>query len=280
MSAASLPPGLTIIGEGLNTNRPDFGTIVRERDEKAFLKELRRQQRSGVTHLDFNASGSGSPDSPNAERDALLWMLDNALPAMKNNVGLVLDSLSPDVIAAGLERIGGRAGTILNGMTADFEHIQKLLPLLSKSEIGAVAILTTRNQPQNAGERLKLAEQLLDIVTKARIAQDRIYIDPQVLPLAADAAHVSAVLELCGQIKHRWPRAHLLAGLSNISFNLPQRRLLNRTLAPMLLSAGVDTLICDPTDRALRQTLLAAQALLGRDDFFATYLSQVEQHRG
>lgn len=262
----------TLIGERLNTHREEFRTRVQERDTDAVVKEVQRQQRAGATHLDFNTSGSGE-----REIDDMLWLLGVALPLLKKKVGVVIDSPDAECLSRALQAVAGRPRTIINAITMDFERLQKTLPLIVQHGTGVVAILGGPGAPpRSSAERLSFAEQMRKILCDARIADERQYFDPQVLPLAYDAAQPRAVLETVVEIRKRWPGVHALAGLSNVSFNLANRRLLNRTYLAMLLGSGVNALLCDPCDRRLRQTLLASKALMGQDDFFATYLSRVK----
>ncbi|MBN2408341.1 MAG: hypothetical protein JXE07_01280, partial [Candidatus Aminicenantes bacterium] len=79
------------------------------------------------------------------------------------------------------------------------------------------------------------------------------------------------------KIKTHLPGFSTIAGLSNISFGLPERRLLNRTLLVLALQAGLDAVICDPLDGELMASLRAAQALLGRDRSLKDYLKFIRE---
>jgi 5-methyltetrahydrofolate--homocysteine methyltransferase len=77
-----------------------------------------------------------------------------------------------------------------------------------------------------------------------------------------------------GQLRREFPSAHVIAGLSNIGFGLPSRRLLNHTFLVMLMEAGLDAVIADPTTEGFPETVAAAEALLGRDEFCMNYITR------
>ena len=88
-----------------------------------------------------------------------------------------------------------------------------------------------------------------------------IYLDPLIKPLSVDTGHGPEALATVHS------GVYVISGLSNISFGLPCRRLINRAFAVMSLAAGMDAFILDPTDAQLMSLLRAADTLAGRDDF-------------
>lgn len=265
-------PAFALIGERLNTHREDLRVKVFERDKDYVIREARRQQKAGATHLDIHAGGSGPK-----ELEEMLWILETILPVLKENVGIVVDSSSPECLSRALFRIQGRPNTIVNAITNDAERMRTVLPLAVQHGTGVIAILSHGPNPsRTADERLNAAEALRKAMVEAGIPDSKQYFDPQVLPLGFDPCQPKAVLETLREIKRRWPFVHTIVGLSNISFNVPGRSLLNRTFLAMLLASGIDGAILDPRDKTLRKTLLSARALLGQDDFLADYLANAE----
>ena len=97
------------------------------------------------------------------------------------------------------------------------------------------------------------------------IADDRVYLDPLVMTIATNTEAAVIALETIRQVRAEFPDAHISCGLSNVSFGLPVRGLINRTFLSLAVSAGLDTAILDPLDRDLAAALLATELLLGRD---------------
>ena len=278
----NLAPQFMLIGERLDANREEFRTRLSERDSAFVAGEVRKQQQAGVSHLNVSA-GAG----PKQTNDTL-WLLGAILPVLGANIGLMLTSSeSPECMARALEYIKGRANTIVSAVTNDPPRIGAFAQLAVQHSAGLVAVLDqVRGAPASKlekratmaltpFERMAAAEQLHGAIAAFGIPDERIYFDPQVLPLAFETSMPLKVLESFAALRKRFPGVHLLAGVSNVSFNLPRRALLNRTYLAMLIAAGADAILCDPCDARLRETLLAARALAGKDDFLTDYLASM-----
>ena len=106
-----------------------------------------------------------------------------------------------------------------------------------------------------------------------RIARDDLFIDPLIRPVSTEADQGRVALEAMSEIRRTLPGVHLICGLSNISFGLPHRRLVNRAFLAMSLSMGLDAALVDPLDRSLMSLLCASHAVLGYDEYCAHYLA-------
>ena len=124
-------------------------------------------------------------------------------------------------------------------------------------------------------ERIAAAEEMYGAIRVTGIPDERIYFlrPAKCCPFLMRPQRPRTVLQTIPELRRRWPRTHIVAGVSNVSFSLPRRRMLNQTYVAMLLAAGIDTLILDACNSALRETVIAARALLGEDDFLADYLA-------
>ncbi len=264
-------PEFLLIGERLNTHRPSFAARVADRDAAAVLRELENQVSAGVTHVDVNAANGGL-ERETADMD---WLIETLLPALDAKVGVALDSPHPQVLGRALQKIGRRAGTILNGITANPTTHPEVLRLAGTYGAGVIAILTDGSSvARSSEERMVMAQGLRKVLDDAGVPEERQFFDPQILPAAFDTLQPAAALECVRQLRARWPRAHAIAGVSNVSFNMPNRPLLNRAYLAMLLAAGCDAVLCDPCDAPLMETLTAARGLLGQDEFLATYIEK------
>lgn len=262
---------IMIVGERLNTQRERFRTFLTERDTAAVRREARRQVKAGVTHLDFHTSlGSAEIDT-----QAMKWLLETILPEIPARVGVVLDSAHRECLETGLELLKGRTGTILNSASASREQqknaVQDCIDLAAFHNVGVMALLVPSEGSED--NEIKLAESLRTTMTDCGVPDEHQYYDPHIFPVAFDPKLPSKILNVTQQIKARWPRVHVALGVSNVSFNMPSRGVLNGAFLAMLMAAGADTFICDPCQRITRQTLIASKALLGMDDFFADYLA-------
>jgi 5-methyltetrahydrofolate--homocysteine methyltransferase len=112
----------------------------------------------------------------------------------------------------------------------------------------------------------------VDSLTEGGVNADHIYVDPVITPLGTDPASGCAVLSAVKAIRTERPDVHITCGLSNISYGLPERKLLNRTFMALCIGAGMDSAIIDPLDQHMMATIYAAEALAGCDDWCANYI--------
>ena len=124
-----------------------------------------------------------------------------------------------------------------------------------------------------AEDRVATASRLVDRLAGEGVPLEDIYVDPCVFPVSTGPEHGAGVKDAIRIIKERYPGVHISGGVSNVSFGLPVRKLLNRTFLTILLAEGLDTAIIDPCDKELMATLLAAEALLGKDEYCMAYLA-------
>ena len=91
-------------------------------------------------------------------------------------------------------------------------------------------------------------------------------------PVSTDTRQGLAVLKTVNAVMAKWPGIHTICGLSNVSFGLPVRNVLNSTFLALMIQAGLDSAIIDPTEPRMIAAVAAAEALLGRDDFCMNYI--------
>jgi 5-methyltetrahydrofolate--homocysteine methyltransferase len=127
--------------------------------------------------------------------------------------------------------------------------------------------------PATADERFEIAKQIVDQAKAAGIPAENIYIDPLVRAISAEPEQGRELLNATWLISHKLAPVNVVYGLSNISFGLPGRPLLNRTLLAMAMASGLGAAIMDPTDKHIMAVLRASEALLGQDEFCMNYMT-------
>jgi 5-methyltetrahydrofolate--homocysteine methyltransferase len=130
-----------------------------------------------------------------------------------------------------------------------------------------------------ADDKVKMAEQLVEKVTTAGIAISDLYIDPLVYPLSTNTQSAAATLDAIERIMNGFPGVHTTCGLTNVSYGLPARKLINRTFLVSAIGRGLDSAILDPTDTPLFAALKAALAVTGQDDFCMEYITAFREER-
>jgi len=133
--------------------------------------------------------------------------------------------------------------------------------------------------PGDSAGRVSVARGLIGNLTAEGVKPENIYSDPLVYPVATGPEYGIAVLETLRTVKAEFPDVHTIAGVSNVSHGMPARKFLNQAFTVMCMAAGLDAAIVDPMDRQLMALIYASEALLGRDEFCAEYLSAAREGR-
>lgn len=253
---------MILIGEKINATRASVRKALEARDEAFLAGLVREQDRAGASYIDLN-SGTGS-GSASQESDDMIWLIDLALGATEKP--LCVDSADPAVIGAAAGHLSGRRPWMLNSIKGDRKTREALLPLAAEHGIPFVALAMNEDGiPADAEGRLSVCADLFGAAADHGIPPENVFFDPLVLPVVTDVSQGCVTLEVIRAVPGRFPGARTVMGLSNVSHGLPRRALLNRTFLAMAVEAGLDAALCDPTRRALRAEIFAAEALAGRD---------------
>jgi len=252
-----------IIGELINCTRKKVGEAAQKRDVQFFKEIALQQATAGASMLDVNGG------LPGQEREVLPWLVNIVQDTVATP--LCLDSADPAALRHALPLCRERA--MINSITDEPARMQALLPLLKEFRPRVITLcLGEAGPPSTVADRLSTATRLLDRLTAEGFVLDDIYVDPCVLPISTGTDNGKALVEATGIIKTRYSGVHVSAGISNISFGLPMRKLLNQALLLLLMAHGLDAAIVDPCDSQLMMDIRAAEALLGHDEFCADYI--------
>ena len=128
-------------------------------------------------------------------------------------------------------------------------------------------------------DKLRMAHQLVESVTKEGIPLNDLYIDPLVYPLATKDQSAIATLDAIELIMKEFPGVHTTCGLTNVSYGIPNRKLVNRSFLIAAVTRGLDSALLDPTDEQLFGALKAALLIAGKDEFCTEYLAAFRKGR-
>jgi len=258
---------MLIIGEKINSSRKDIKDMV-EGKNKDFIQELAQKQvKGGAQMLDLNIGTIRKGETEN-----MRWLVKTVQEVV--DVPLCIDSPNHEAIKAGLEVYNwGKGKALINSVTAEREKLELIFPLVKKYKCSVVALtMDERGIPQDSKERFKIADGLIRKLTNEGIPIEDIYIDPLTLPVSTNIQNSNIVLETLKRIKDSYPEVKTIIGLSNISYGLPERRLLNQSFMVLAMTSGLDAAILDSTDKNLMALIKATNLLLGRDEFCGQYL--------
>jgi 5-methyltetrahydrofolate--homocysteine methyltransferase len=252
-----------IIGEKINGTRGQVHEAIVSRDAALIRSLAASQVEAGAHWIDLNAG-----TRPDREPEDLRWLVETVQSAVE--APLCLDSANPAALAAALAVV--RTTPLINSVTGEPKRLDKVLPLARDHGCPVIALALDDNGiPRGAEERLAVISHLLAATRGAGIPDDQVFVDPLVMAVSTSRGAGLIALDTINSVRVEFPGAHITAGLSNISFGLPARHLVNRTFLALAVAAGMDTAILDPLDRELMATLRATELLLGRDRHCLTY---------
>jgi len=255
---------MIIVAERINGTSKRVREAVIARDASFIADLAARQAAAGADYLDVNA-GTG----PEREVADMVWLVQTAQRAVDKR--LCIDSPNPEALRAGLEIHRGQA--LVNSATAEAGRMEAVITLARDHGARLIGLtLDESGLPATAQQRVEIAKRLVGAATAAGLAPDDLFIDPLARAVGIESEQGMAFLEAVAGIRKALPDAHIICGLSNISFQLPARGLLNRTFLAMAMAVGLDATILDPLDHDLMATVCAAQALLGKDGMCLGYL--------
>ena len=256
---------MLVIAERINATRRRIARAMAERDADLIAREARAQADAGADFIDVNAGSD-----PARELENLKWAVEVVQDAV--DLPLCLDSASPEVLREGLKLVRGET-VMLNSVTGEQEKMNEVLPLAAESGARLVALaMDDRGLPQDAERRVEITGAILEAAEGHGVPRERIYVDPCIQPVSTSPAQGMEVLSAVFRIMQHFEGVHTTCGLSNVSFGLPGRGLINRTYLACLVMAGLDSAIIDPTAEGIMDAVRVAEALAGRDEFCMNYI--------
>ena len=153
------------------------------------------------------------------------------------------------------------------------EKLAAIGPLAAGRQAWLVALAMGKDGiPNNVEQRLAACELIMAHLTRLGMKPEQVLFDPLVLPISVDSSQGMVTLKTIEQIKSRYPSARTVMGLSNISYGLPNRKLLNRSFLLMAAYAGLDAVILNPLDARAMALIKVADLLTGEDTSCRGYL--------
>ncbi|MCR5177135.1 MAG: homocysteine S-methyltransferase family protein [Anaerovibrio sp.] len=246
-----------LIGERINpTGRKKLAAEIKEGSFLSVKKEAIDQVKVGAQLLDINM-GVGGINQAQAMKKAITEI------SQLTDAPLIIDTSDPEVLEAGLRAYPGRA--LINSVSAEKERLRTFIPLAKKYGAAILCLpLTDEGIPKTAADRISVMDTILDAAKKAGLRDGDFLLDALVMTIAADQYACNHVLDTLKMYRTKYGYPSTM-GLSNISFGLPNRPLMNSTFFSMCLAEGLDAPIMNPYDDQMQNALLASMALLGKD---------------
>lgn len=254
-----------LIGERINpTGKSRLKQALRERDLDYILKEGVTQQQCGAHILDVNV---GLPELNEAE------MMQLILPELQSvtDLPLQIDTSDPAAMEAALRIYNGRP--LLNSVNGKEESMRAVFPLLKKYGGCVIALTLDENGiPATAKERFAIARRIVDTAAEYGIPKEDIIFDTLAMTISADQTSAQTTLRALRLVREELG-CYTSLGVSNISFGLPQREIVNSNFFTMALQCGLNAAIVNPNSPAMMNAHHAYCALAGLDENCQEYIA-------
>jgi 5-methyltetrahydrofolate--homocysteine methyltransferase len=228
------------------------------------LNLVKIQEESGADYLDVCAG-----TSPEEEHNALCWLIDVVQSAATKPI--CIDSPDPRMLERVFPKL--KKPGIINSISGEGDKCAVLLPILKDNPEWLVVALCCdwKGIAATADDKIRITFELIEKAAEYGVTPERMHIDPLVLALAAVNDSALNFCDAIRGIKAKYPNVNITAALSNVSFGMPARSLVNKNFLTMAMIAGLDSGILDPTNRELMGTVYAVEALMGRDRLCRNY---------
>ena len=256
----SLPAGeprIAVIGERINpTGKKKLKAALQAGDVDYLVAEAAAQQRAGADILDVNVG------VPGLDEPTLLSQVTRTLQATVP-LPLQLDSSDPVAIEVAARAYAGRP--MVNSVNGKADNLAAVLPVVARYGCTVVGLTLDENGiPPTAEERLAIAERIVAAAESYGIPREDVAIDCLVMAAATNQDEVREILRAVALVKERLGVRTVL-GVSNVSFGLPARPLVNSTFLAAAFGAGLDMPILNPLNARYRDTVATFRILNGQD---------------
>ena len=260
-----------LIGERINpTGKKRFKQALCESDIDYILGVGITEEEQGAHILDVNV---GLPEIDEAD---MLTRVMTSLQAV-TALPLQIDTVNPEAMERALRLYNGKA--MINSVNGKEESLKTVLPIAAKYGGVLVALtLDERGIPDTAEERLQIAEKIVARAAEYGIAKKDIVADPLAMTVSANPDSANTTLRTVRLIKERLG-IKVSLGVSNISFGLPQRELINSAFFLMALENGLDCAILNPASAEMMKSYYTYLALTGRDEMCGRYIEFSEKYQ-
>jgi 5-methyltetrahydrofolate--homocysteine methyltransferase len=262
---------MLIIGERINSSRKSIAEAISSRNISFIQNEAKIQATAGANYLDVNAGTFVGEEAKH-----LKWIIEIVQEVV--DLPLCIDSPDPSVIKAMIPLV--KKTPMINSITLEPFRLKEILPLVAGHKTKVIALCQSGDSIADTVEaKVRMAGQLVEKVRAAGIPLNDLYIDPLVYPLATNDRSALATLDAIEQITKQFSGVHTTCGLTNVSYGLPDRKLVNRTFLVTAIARGLDSAILDPTDNQLFGALKATLMITGKDEFCMEYIAGFREGR-
>ena len=246
-----------IIGERINpTGKKKFKQALRDGDIEYILREGLRQEDSGAHILDVNVG------LPEIDEPAMMTQVVQKLQSVLA-LPLQIDTTDPEALERGMRIYNGKP--MVNSVNGKKESIETVFPLVRKYGGVLVALVLDEDGiPSDAEGRIRIARRIYEAADRYGVPREDIVIDGLAMTISSDNRSAVVTLQTLRRVREEL-HGHTILGVSNISFGLPRRALINSYFLAMALQSGLSAAIMNPGNEEMMEAYRAYCALAGLD---------------
>ena len=256
-----------------------IGQGVRKQDMNFLKWAILSQERAGAHIIDLCVDELSV--YPEERHDYMRWMVKTAQSI--SDVSFAIDSSDPETIKFGLEvydRSKGRPA--INSVSLEPGR-DALIDLAKDADCYIFANGSgTSGMPQDADQRIQNLSAVMDKMDKAGVPMGDRFLDPLVFPIGAGPEFGMHYLDAVKGLREKYPEVHIFGGLSNVSFGLPRRKLLNHAFITLAIMAGADSIMIDPLMNAPMDYIefrMATEVMTAEDEYALRFLKYVRAQK-
>lgn len=257
----------TVIGERINTTLKKVKAATADRDAAYIRDDVQKQEAAGATYIDVNAGARIGH-----EKEDMTWLLSVVKEATR--LPLCLDSPDPAILEMAYGMVD--QPPMINSISLEKDRFDPMIQFLKGKECRIIALcMDDSGMPKGVDDIFSRATTLVSELEAIGFKRNDIFIDPLIQPVSVAAENGTIAMEAVEKIMAELKGVHTTGGLSNISYGLPQRKVVNRIFLAMMMARGFDSAIMDPLDKEIMAVLKTATTLQGHDNFCMNYLKAV-----
>lgn len=256
---------MIIVGEKINSSLKGVTEAIKDRNSEFIQQRAIVQAENGATYIDVNCG-----TLIDEEVEALAWLVETVQKVVDRPC--CIDTPNPLALVAALKVHKGKP--LINSISAEKERYNLMMPHVRQNKAGVVALVMDdeHGMPKDSATRIQIGLNLIRNLSNDGIPITDIYIDPLIQPISSGSEMAVVAIDTIIGIRAIYPEVHFMCGLSNVSYGLPKRVILNRTFLAIAMFAGLDGAILDPGNKQMMAMIFAAEALLNKDMFSKNYL--------
>jgi 5-methyltetrahydrofolate--homocysteine methyltransferase len=263
---------MLIIGERINSTRTHIQEAMKARNSGFIVNEARKQIDAGASFIDVNCAMSLGDEVQDID-----WVV-SVIQGEIGDVSICIDSPNYLAIERALRAYSAKGKLFINSITGERARIDLIVPLAVKYNTGLIALtMGDGAMPNSAEERFAIAKDILAKVAEKGFKAENLYFDPLIRPISTEPEQAKEFLRSIPMIQSLGART--VCGLSNISYGLPDRKMINSTFLAMAIQSGLDAAILDPTEKQVISSIAAAEALMCKDEYCAEYIKAFREGR-